>query len=128
MQRGLKKEAKRLEEEKKKLERERKDERITVEREEKCITEEREAKRILDDKDLENAFQLKKLQLKFENKYRPSERVAIPNPKLKMRHLMQKFDPKEGDISLYLVLFEGQVIRVEINEDLWVCYLIRCHS
>ncbi|GBM38955.1 hypothetical protein AVEN_271064-1 [Araneus ventricosus] len=89
------KEAKRLEEEEKKLE-----------REEKRIAEEREAKRILEEKELENAFQLKKLQLELENKSRSSETVPMAKPKLEMRHLMQKFDPKEGDISLYLVLFE----------------------
>ncbi|GBN68010.1 hypothetical protein AVEN_64475-1 [Araneus ventricosus] len=38
--------------------------------------------------------------------------------KLKMRHLMQTFDPKEGDINLYLVLFERQARRVENNADL----------
>ncbi|GBM01565.1 hypothetical protein AVEN_199509-1, partial [Araneus ventricosus] len=107
------KEAKRLEEEKKKLE-----------REEKWIAEEREAKRILEEKELENAFQLKKLQLELENKSRPSETVPMAKPKLEMRHLMQKFDPKEGDVSLYLVLFERQARRVEINEDSWVSHLI----
>ncbi|GBM63430.1 hypothetical protein AVEN_120556-1 [Araneus ventricosus] len=86
------KEAKRLEEEKKKLE-----------REEKQIAEEREAKRVLEEKELENAFQLKKLQLELENKSRPSEMVPMAKPKLEMRHLMQKLDPKEGVISLILI-------------------------
>ncbi|GBL73341.1 hypothetical protein AVEN_159370-1 [Araneus ventricosus] len=99
--------AKRLEEEKKKLE-----------REEKRIAEEREVKRILEEKEMENAFQLKKLQLELENKSRPSETVPMAKPKLEMRHLMRKFDPKEGDISLYFVLFERQARRVEIYEDL----------
>ncbi|GBM89328.1 hypothetical protein AVEN_120899-1 [Araneus ventricosus] len=112
--------AKRLEEEKKKLEREEK--RIAAE--EKRIAKEREAKRILEEKELENAFQLKKLQLELENKSRPSETVPMAKPKLEMRHLMQKVDPREGDISLYLVLFERQARRVEINEDLWVSHLI----
>ncbi|GBO01592.1 hypothetical protein AVEN_157293-1 [Araneus ventricosus] len=44
--------------------------------------------------------------------------------KLEIRHLMQKFDPKEGVISLDLVLFERPARRVEINEDLWVSHLI----
>ncbi|GBM16267.1 hypothetical protein AVEN_195376-1 [Araneus ventricosus] len=48
----------------------------------------------------------------------------MAKPKLEMRHLMQKFDPEEGDISLYLVLFERQARRVEINEDSWVSHLI----
>ncbi|GBM19388.1 hypothetical protein AVEN_196017-1 [Araneus ventricosus] len=86
------KEAKRLEEEKKKLE-----------RVEKRIAEEREAKRILEEKELENAFQLKKLQLELENKSRPSETVSMAKPKLGMRHLMQKFDPKHGESLSSLV-------------------------
>ncbi|GBL96051.1 hypothetical protein AVEN_200006-1 [Araneus ventricosus] len=77
----------------------------------KTIPEEREAKRILDEKELENAFHLKKLQLELENKSKPSETVPLAKPKLEMRHLMQKFDPKE--ISLYLVLFERQARRVQ---------------
>ncbi|GBL84249.1 hypothetical protein AVEN_86473-1 [Araneus ventricosus] len=48
----------------------------------------------------------------------------MAKPKMEMRHLMQKFDPKEGDISLYLVLFERQARWVEINEDSWVSHLI----
>ncbi|GBN94900.1 hypothetical protein AVEN_218574-1, partial [Araneus ventricosus] len=48
----------------------------------------------------------------------------MAKPKLEMRHLVQKFDPKEGDIRLYLVLFERQSRRVEINENLWVSHLI----
>ncbi|GBN99321.1 hypothetical protein AVEN_212759-1 [Araneus ventricosus] len=74
--------------------------------------------------ELENAFQLKKLQLELKNKSRPSETVPMAKPELKMRHLMQKFDPKQGDISLYLVLFQRQARWMEINEDLWVSHLI----
>ncbi|GBM03344.1 hypothetical protein AVEN_256891-1 [Araneus ventricosus] len=48
----------------------------------------------------------------------------MAKPKLEMRHPMQNFDSKEGDISLYLILFERQARRVEINEDLWVSHLI----
>ncbi|GBM32421.1 hypothetical protein AVEN_239810-1 [Araneus ventricosus] len=47
----------------------------------------------------------------------------MTKPKLEMRHRMQKFDPKEGDISLYLYL-KRQARRVEINEDLRVSHLI----
>ncbi|GBN05055.1 hypothetical protein AVEN_200059-1, partial [Araneus ventricosus] len=103
---------------------EREEKQIAEEREEKRNAEEREAKRILEEKELENAFQLKKLQLEFENKSRPSETVPMAKPKLEMSHLLQKFDPKEGYISLYLVLFERQARRVEINEDSWVSHLI----
>ncbi|GBO13429.1 hypothetical protein AVEN_9897-1 [Araneus ventricosus] len=35
-----------------------------------------------------------------------------------------KFDPKVGDISLYLTLFERQVKRAKVPEELWVSLLI----
>ncbi|GFV54341.1 retrovirus-related Pol polyprotein from transposon opus [Trichonephila clavipes] len=37
-----------------------------------------------------------------------------------MQNLMRTFDPKEGDISFYLILFERQARRVHIKEEDWV--------
>ncbi|GBM05616.1 hypothetical protein AVEN_202249-1 [Araneus ventricosus] len=39
-------------------------------------------------------------------------------------HLIQKFDPKVGDISLYLTLSELQVKRAKISEELWLSQLV----
>ncbi|GFW83757.1 retrovirus-related Pol polyprotein from transposon 17.6 [Trichonephila clavipes] len=33
---------------------------------------------------------------------------------------MRTFDPKEGDISFYLILFERQALRVHIKEEDWI--------
>ncbi|GFS88206.1 retrovirus-related Pol polyprotein from transposon 412 [Trichonephila clavipes] len=40
-----------------------------------------------------------------------------------LQKLMRTFDPKEGDISFYLILFERQARRVHIKED-WVTNLV----
>ncbi|GFU70795.1 retrovirus-related Pol polyprotein from transposon opus [Trichonephila clavipes] len=37
-----------------------------------------------------------------------------------MQNLMRTFDPKEGDISFYLILFERQARKVHIKEEDWV--------
>ncbi|GFW31512.1 retrovirus-related Pol polyprotein from transposon opus [Trichonephila clavipes] len=42
---------------------------------------------------------------------------------LGLQKLMRTFDPKEGDISFYLILFERQARRVHIKEEDWVTNL-----
>ncbi|GFW14637.1 retrovirus-related Pol polyprotein from transposon opus [Trichonephila clavipes] len=41
-----------------------------------------------------------------------------------LQNLMRTFDPKEGEISFYLILFERQARRVHIKEDDWVTNLV----
>ncbi|GFX03185.1 retrovirus-related Pol polyprotein from transposon opus [Trichonephila clavipes] len=41
-----------------------------------------------------------------------------------LQQLMRTFDPKEGDISFYLILFERQARRVHIKEEDWVTNLV----
>ncbi|GFV41360.1 retrovirus-related Pol polyprotein from transposon opus [Trichonephila clavipes] len=41
-----------------------------------------------------------------------------------LQKLMRTFDPKEGDISIYLILFERQARRVHIKEEDWVTNLV----
>ncbi|GFU20701.1 retrovirus-related Pol polyprotein from transposon opus [Trichonephila clavipes] len=41
-----------------------------------------------------------------------------------LQKLMRTFDPKEFDISFYLILFERQVRRVHIKEEDWVTNLV----
>ncbi|XP_071036994.1 gelsolin-related protein of 125 kDa-like, partial [Parasteatoda tepidariorum] len=41
-----------------------------------------------------------------------------------LQKLMRTFDPKEGDISFYLILFERQARRVHIKEEDWVTHLV----
>ncbi|GFX92086.1 retrovirus-related Pol polyprotein from transposon opus [Trichonephila clavipes] len=42
-----------------------------------------------------------------------------------LQKLMRTFDPKEGDISFYLILFERQARRFHIKEEDWVTNLVR---
>ncbi|GFX51656.1 retrovirus-related Pol polyprotein from transposon opus [Trichonephila clavipes] len=41
-----------------------------------------------------------------------------------LQKLMRIFDPKEGDISFYLILFERQARRIHIMEEDWVTNLV----
>ncbi|GFS74768.1 retrovirus-related Pol polyprotein from transposon opus [Trichonephila clavipes] len=41
-----------------------------------------------------------------------------------LQKLIRTFDPKEGDISFYLILFERQARRVHIKEEDWVTNLV----
>ncbi|GFV82266.1 retrovirus-related Pol polyprotein from transposon opus [Trichonephila clavipes] len=43
---------------------------------------------------------------------------------VRLQKLMRTFDPKEGDISFYLILFERQARRVHIKEEDWVTNLV----
>ncbi|GBN28490.1 hypothetical protein AVEN_35113-1 [Araneus ventricosus] len=43
---------------------------------------------------------------------------------LDVYHLTQKFNPKVVKISSYLSLFERQVKRAKVPEELWVSHLI----
>ena len=42
----------------------------------------------------------------------------------KLQQILQKFDPKEEDISLFLIIFERQAKRAEINKADWVTQLL----
>ncbi|GBO16085.1 hypothetical protein AVEN_15237-1 [Araneus ventricosus] len=41
-----------------------------------------------------------------------------------VHHLIQKFHPKVVDISLYLTLFERQIKRAKVTEEMWASHLI----
>ncbi|GBN72347.1 hypothetical protein AVEN_270944-1 [Araneus ventricosus] len=79
-----------------------------------------EAKREQAEKERENAVLLKKVELEIrseENRvnYRRKSEVFIR---------CASSDPKVGDISLYLTLFELQMERAKLPEELWVLHLI----
>ncbi|GFX87115.1 retrovirus-related Pol polyprotein from transposon opus [Trichonephila clavipes] len=50
-----------------------------------------------------------------------NEGIHVP---VGLQKLMRTFDPKEGDISFYLILFERQARRVHIKEEDWVTNLV----
>ncbi|GBL83642.1 hypothetical protein AVEN_201946-1 [Araneus ventricosus] len=73
-------------------------------------------------------FELQKLRLENEKCRNESDRVVTAEfsakPKIDLHTILQKFDPRSNDISLYLILFERQAKRAEIQKKYWVSYLI----
>ncbi|GBM91136.1 hypothetical protein AVEN_168971-1 [Araneus ventricosus] len=76
-------------------------------------------------------FELQKIRLGAEGMSLNSNSVTNQNvnstqikPKLKIHHLMQKFNSDENDISLYLIMFERLAKQAEILENTWVTHLL----
>ncbi|GBO14817.1 hypothetical protein AVEN_39342-1 [Araneus ventricosus] len=72
----------------------------------------------------ENEFILKKMELDIEAKRIESTTGERVKSSLDVHHLIQKFDPEVGYISLCRTLFERQVKREKISEEFWVSHLI----
>ncbi|GFS29350.1 uncharacterized protein NPIL_586341 [Nephila pilipes] len=74
----------------------------------------------------EMEFDVQKLRLENErirmNETTNSELVV--KSKVELQNFLPKFDPKNNDISLYLVLFEKQAKRVEIKRENLTSHLI----
>ena len=43
---------------------------------------------------------------------------------MSLKDLVPKFDPKQTDISLFMMIFERQTKREKLNEESWVSQLI----
>ncbi|GBM95937.1 hypothetical protein AVEN_14597-1, partial [Araneus ventricosus] len=100
-----------------KEEREKKEQREKEEREKK---EERERERA-------RAFELQKLELEVRAaSAQPVESRHIPDQpaKIRMHDVMPRFNPKEDDVSLFLVLFEHQAKIMNIPAENQVAQLI----
>ncbi|GBN65434.1 hypothetical protein AVEN_171142-1 [Araneus ventricosus] len=73
-------------------------------------------------------FELQKLRLENERCRGESDRVVTAEfsakPKIDLHTILQKFEPRSNDISLYLILFDRQAKRAEIQKKYWVSYLI----
>ncbi|GBM16786.1 hypothetical protein AVEN_9377-1 [Araneus ventricosus] len=91
------------EEEEREREREKKRELAAKERE-----KEREFAAKEKEKERENELLLKKMELEIEAKRIESTTEERVKSSFDVHHLIQKFDPKVGDISLYLTLFVRQ--------------------
>ncbi|GBN98503.1 hypothetical protein AVEN_75959-1 [Araneus ventricosus] len=73
----------------------------------------------------EMEFELQKIRLGAEGRFSNSVTNQNVNntqmqPKLEIRHLMQKFNSDENDIGLYLIMFELLAKQDEILENTWV--------
>ncbi|GBM02988.1 hypothetical protein AVEN_14504-1 [Araneus ventricosus] len=110
--------------EKKEREKEREERELVTrkEREEReFAAKEKEKER---EKERDHELLLKNMELETEErriKLTTGERVKCS---FDVHRLIQKFDPKVGDISLDLTLFERQVKRAKVSEELWVLHLI----
>ncbi|GBN82008.1 hypothetical protein AVEN_180178-1 [Araneus ventricosus] len=108
------------EREKKEQQREKKEQHEKEEREKKEEREERERERA-------RAFELQKLELEVRAaSAHPVESRHIPDQpaKIRMHDVMPRFNPKEDDVSLFLVLFERQARIMNIPAENQVAQLI----
>ncbi|GFX81865.1 retrovirus-related Pol polyprotein from transposon 17.6 [Trichonephila clavipes] len=110
-----------------------------LERTEKMRLEELErAKKIkLEELVKEQALKEKELQLKFDlerfkiesgfrvnDESNDSTNACSVTSNLNLKKLIPDFDPKQSDISLYLVIFERQAKRASIEKTEWVGQLL----
>ncbi|GBM57553.1 hypothetical protein AVEN_97662-1 [Araneus ventricosus] len=88
--------------------------------------EEREAKLARKERETERAYELEKLKIASaaETVSLNSTRSEGSRNRREIKHLMQKFDSQNTEISLYLTLFERQARAAGIEEEEWVSQLI----
>ncbi|GBO37425.1 hypothetical protein AVEN_199235-1 [Araneus ventricosus] len=63
-------------------------------------------------------FELEKLRITT------SQSSGSVKTKIELRHLINKFEERDNDISLYLQLFERQAKWAQIDKKDWVCHLL----
>ncbi|GBN67223.1 hypothetical protein AVEN_35128-1 [Araneus ventricosus] len=109
-----------------KEEREREFEREEREKEEQEREREKEAREECE-RERDRAFELQKLELEARTaRAQPVASMHIPDrpAKIRMHDVMLRFNPKEDDISLFLVLFERQAKIMNIPAENQVAQLI----
>ena len=117
-------------------------ERIVKEREEEILRQEKAEEILRKEKEeirrheeemkrQENEFLLEKLKVEASmlnngnRREKGSQNEGMQEQaQVGLQKLMRKFDPKEGDISFFLILFERQARRVQIKEEDWVTNLV----
>ncbi|GBL98921.1 hypothetical protein AVEN_165737-1 [Araneus ventricosus] len=88
---------------------------------------EREFEREREKEERDRAFELQKLELEARAaRAQPVESMQIPDQpvKIRMHDVMQRFNPKEDVINLFLVLFERQAKMMNIPAENQVAQLI----
>ncbi|GBN38397.1 hypothetical protein AVEN_200987-1 [Araneus ventricosus] len=88
--------------------------------------EELEAELARKERETERAYELEKLKIASaaETVSLNSTRSEGSRNRREIKHLMQRFDSQNTDISLYLTLFERQARAAGIEEEEWVSQLI----
>lgn len=72
-----------------------------------------------DERDKERQFELDRLRIARQDVPDRQLHEVPRHPGNSLRNMMQKFDPEETDISLYLSLFERQAEHLKIPESEW---------
>ncbi|XP_055942030.1 uncharacterized protein LOC129972075 [Argiope bruennichi] len=92
------------------------------------IVERRQEKENLERQEKERQFELEKIKLQtsIETQSIISENNEMSNKhnSLELQKILQKFNSKNDDISLYLVIFERQAKRLKIDKTDWVTQLM----
>lgn len=78
----------------------------------------------LKQKQLELQHEIDRLRAQNNTSETRTESARGNTADLKLNKLIQKFDPENADISLYLVIFERQAKRAKIDKAHWVSNLI----
>ncbi|GFT38485.1 SCAN box domain-containing protein [Trichonephila clavipes] len=101
-----------------------------LERAEKIRLEELVKEQALKEKELQLKFDLERFKIesafRVNDESNDSTNACSVTSNLNFKKLIPDFDPKQSDISLYLVIFERQAKRASIEKsgwgNYWVCY------
>lgn len=85
-------------------------------------TKELEIQKGLKELEIKNNYELERLRI--ESGSETSSAKAAVKLELNLKKLIPEFDPKQTDISLYLILFERQCKRANINLNSYVAHLV----
>ncbi|GFX35901.1 retrovirus-related Pol polyprotein from transposon opus [Trichonephila clavipes] len=99
-----------------------------LERAEKVRLEELVKEQALKEKELQLKFDLERFKIesgfRVNDESNDSTNTCSVTSNLNFKKLIQDFDPKQSDISLYLVIFERQAKRASIENKEWVGQLL----
>ncbi|GFU46407.1 SCAN box domain-containing protein [Trichonephila clavipes] len=99
-----------------------------LERAEKMRLEELVKEQALKEKELQLKFDLERFKIesgfRVNDESNDSTNACSVTSKLNLKKLIPDFDPKQSDISLYLVIFERQAKRASIEKKEWVGQLL----
>ncbi|GFV99350.1 retrovirus-related Pol polyprotein from transposon opus [Trichonephila clavipes] len=99
-----------------------------LERAEKMRLEELVKEQALKEKELQLKFDLERFKIesgfRVNDESNDSTNACSVTSNLNLKKLIPDFDPKQSDISLYLVIFERQAKRASIEKKEWVGQLL----
>ncbi|GFV70254.1 integrase_H2C2 domain-containing protein [Trichonephila clavipes] len=99
-----------------------------LERAEKIRLEELVKEQALKEKELQLKFDLERFKIesgfRANDESNDSTNACSVTSNLNLKKLIPDFDPKQSDISLYLVIFERQAKRASIEKKEWVGQLL----